>query len=86
MHIHGGGYSVVGSDFQDPLLAHIADASALAVVSMEYRLAPEHPYPKGLEDCYDVAKWLATNGDDRYGAPLTFIAGSVCDNRPPSHH
>jgi acetyl esterase/lipase len=77
LHIHGGGYTVFGSDFQDPLLAHIADTSCLAVVSVEYRLAPEHPFPQGPEDCYDVAEWLAANAKLHYGAELSFIAGSV---------
>jgi acetyl esterase/lipase len=77
LHIHGGGYSVFSSAFQDPLLAHIADTSRLAVVSVEYRLAPEHPFPQGPEDCYDVAEWLAANSMLHYGAELSFIAGSV---------
>lgn len=77
MHIHGGGYSVFGIDFQDPLLAHIADTSCLVVISVEYRLAPEHPYPQGPEDCYDVAEWLVNNSTVHYGAKLAYIAGSV---------
>jgi len=77
LHIHGGGYSVFSSAFQDPLLAHIADTSCLAVVSVEYRLAPEHPFPQGPEDCYDVAEWLSANSMLHYGAELSFVAGSV---------
>lgn len=77
MHIHGGGWTVFSSSFQDPLLAHIADTSNLAVVSVEYRLAPENPFPQGPEDCYDVALWLVGNAVAHYGAELSCIAGSV---------
>ena len=61
---------------QDPLLQRLANAG-LAVVSVGYRLAPEHPFPKGPEDCYDVAEWLADNAQAQFGAPLKFAGGEV---------
>ncbi len=55
--IRGGGF-VLGSLAGDCLAGPLAAASGCAVVSVEYRLAPEHPFPAGLEDCYAVACWI----------------------------
>lgn len=57
--IHGGGY-VIGSAAQDDRLCRDwADRLGVVVAAVEYRLAPEHPYPTPLEDCYQVLTWLA---------------------------
>ena len=57
--IHGGGY-VMGNARQDDDLCHrFAKRLGIVVASVEYRLAPEHPYPAGLEDCYAALTWLA---------------------------
>ncbi|MFI2839589.1 alpha/beta hydrolase [Mycolicibacterium sp. PDY-3] len=57
--IHGGGY-VIGSAAQDDASCRrFADALGATVVSVNYRLAPQHPYPAGLEDCYAALTWLA---------------------------
>ena len=57
--IHGGGY-VIGSAAQDDASCRrFADALGATVVSVNYRLAPQHPYPAGLEDCYTALTWLA---------------------------
>ncbi len=62
--IHGGGY-VVGSVEQDDLVAqHVCEAVHCIVVSVDYRLAPEHPFPAPLEDCYAALKWMASNALD----------------------
>ena len=45
LHIHGGGWVLGACDQQDPMLEQIADTAGLVCVSVEYRLAPEHPYP-----------------------------------------
>ena len=47
LHIHGGGWVLGSAALQDPLLERIADRTGLTVVSVEYRLAPEYPYPGG---------------------------------------
>jgi acetyl esterase/lipase len=58
--IHGGGY-VIGTPAQDDVLCRrFARELGATVVSVDYRLAPEHPYPAPLEDCYAALKWLAT--------------------------
>jgi acetyl esterase/lipase len=62
--IHGGGY-VLGSVERDDLLAkHLARVGQCVVASVEYRLAPEHPFPAPVEDCYAALKWLSTHSAD----------------------
>ncbi len=62
--IHGGGY-VIGSAEQDNLQAEtLAKTLDGVVVAVDYRLAPEHPFPAPLEDCYAVLKWLASNSEE----------------------
>jgi acetyl esterase/lipase len=57
--IHGGGY-IMGSARQDDALCRkFARTLGITVVALDYRLAPEHPYPAALEDCYSVLTWLA---------------------------
>ncbi|KAH7368587.1 esterase/lipase/thioesterase [Plectosphaerella cucumerina] len=75
MHIHGGGWSMGGPGDQDSWLQGIADTAGLVIVSVGYRLAPEHPSPAGGEDCFDAAEWLILNARQRFGAELTFIGG-----------
>src|SRR5215831_11991185 len=55
LHLHGGGWVLGGADMQDPMLERIADNTGQAVVAPEYRLAPEHPYPAGPDDCEAAA-------------------------------
>ncbi|KAK2742317.1 hypothetical protein FQN57_005405 [Myotisia sp. PD_48] len=75
MHIHGGGW-VIGDHFsQDGMLKGYTDATNLVVISVGYRLAPEHPFPAPTDDCYDVAEWLVDNAEKEFGAPLKFIGG-----------
>lgn len=57
--IHGGGY-VLGSPAQDDALCRrFARELGATVAAVKYRLAPQHPYPAGLEDCYSALTWLA---------------------------
>jgi acetyl esterase/lipase len=61
--IHGGGM-VLGDAAQDSgFCRRIADQLNIVVVSVEYRLAPEHPFPTPLEDCYTALQWLARQPD-----------------------
>ncbi|MDR3659691.1 MAG: alpha/beta hydrolase, partial [Mycobacterium sp.] len=56
--IHGGGY-LIGSPAQDDALcARFARELGITVAAVKYRLAPAHPYPSGLEDCYTALRWL----------------------------
>ena len=75
LHIHGGGWVLGGADMQDPMLERIADNTGLAVVSVEYRLAPENPYPAGPDDCEAAAAWLTSNAKAEFGSSVLTIGG-----------
>jgi len=75
LHIHGGGWMLGGADMQDPMLERIADNTGQAVVAVEYRLAPEHPYPAGPDDCEAAAAWLVRNGKKEFGTDALTIGG-----------
>jgi acetyl esterase/lipase len=74
-HIHGGGWVIGGADEQDPRLERIADNCGLAVVSVEYRMAPEHPYPQPCDDCEAAALWLVEHAKERFGTERFAIGG-----------
>jgi acetyl esterase len=64
LYIHGGGFvlgSVAGEQDNAATLALTLD---IVVASVEYRLAPEHPYPAGLHDCFAALKWLCEHAND----------------------
>jgi len=75
LHIHGGGWTIGAADFQDMKLQRIAENTGLTVVSVEYRLAPEHPYPAGPDDCEAAALWVHENCRSRFGGELMTIGG-----------
>ncbi|MBV9089388.1 MAG: alpha/beta hydrolase [Mycobacteriaceae bacterium] len=57
--IHGGGYVIGRAAQDDKLCRRFVAALGITVVSVEYRLAPENPYPAPLNDCYTALTWLA---------------------------
>ena len=75
LHIHGGGWVLGAADLQDPMLERIADNAGLAVVSVEYRLAPEHPYPAGPDDCEAATVWLLQNAKKEFGTDVITTGG-----------
>jgi acetyl esterase/lipase len=76
LYLHGGGWVSGSGGNYLPLAADISVAAKCAVLLPDYRLAPEHPFPAGLEDCVAAHDWLIANGPSSPGpAKATFIAG-----------
>ncbi|OBA97815.1 hypothetical protein A5662_16490 [Mycobacteriaceae bacterium 1482268.1] len=57
--IHGGGYVLGSARLEDRTCRRMAESLSAVVVAVDYRLAPEHPYPAALDDCYAALTWLA---------------------------
>jgi epsilon-lactone hydrolase len=76
LYIHGGGWTAGGLESHRPLSARLAAATGCAVLAVDYRLAPEHAFPAGLDDCLAAYGWLRANGP-RGAAPAAslFVAG-----------
>jgi acetyl esterase/lipase len=69
LHIHSGGFVLGSIEDEHALLAAVALDAGAVVVTVDYRLAPEHPYPAALDDCYAALCWMAENAD-RLGIDL----------------
>ncbi|MEW2359635.1 alpha/beta hydrolase [Spirillospora sp. NPDC029432] len=63
VYFHGGAFFLGSLDTHDHVARSLARETGLKVVSVGYRLAPEHAFPAGLEDCYAAVRWAAGNGD-----------------------
>jgi len=75
LHVHGGGFSMGRPYHNDILLDDTARKCSVAVVSVDYRLAPEDRYPAGADDCEAVAAWLAKNALAEFGSDRLVIGG-----------
>ncbi len=75
LHLHGGGWVLGRAHHQDVRNWHLANHLGVAVVSVDYRLAPEHPYPAGPDDCEAAARWLVENAKSEFGADRLIIGG-----------
>ena len=75
LHVHGGGWAFGTPDSQDQTLVRLATAARVAVVTIGYRLAPEHPHPAAVEDCVAAIRWLAANAESELGATRVVVAG-----------
>ena len=62
--IHGGGFMIGSKDMMDPWCDRVAAELGAVVVSTDYRLAPEDPFPAGLEDCYAALCWMADHAGE----------------------
>jgi acetyl esterase len=62
LYLHGGGFTVGQSEDTAYITSRIAAENAMVVVSANYRLAPEWPFPVGLDDCLAVLQWMRSNG------------------------
>jgi acetyl esterase len=61
VYFHGGGFVMGSIGIMDNVARELAHAASAVVVSVGYRLAPEHPYPAGLDDCEVVTRWAGAN-------------------------
>jgi acetyl esterase/lipase len=75
LHFHGGGWALGAAHHQDVPNQRIARETGLAVVSVDYRLAPEDPYPAGPDDCEAAALWLVEHAEREFGTRRLLIGG-----------
>ncbi|WP_317440933.1 alpha/beta hydrolase [Streptomyces collinus] len=75
LHIHGGGWAFGSANGQDEKLLRLAVEARLAVMSVDYRLAPEHPFPAGPDDCEAAARWLLDHAEAEFGTGRLLIGG-----------
>jgi acetyl esterase len=83
VHLHGGGHMCGSVALYDPICRHLASIAQCVVISVEYRLAPEHPYPAGLDDCEQVLiRYAQLLNDVKYQHSVTIIGdsagGAIC--------
>lgn len=71
MYVHGGGYCIGSTTTHRPMLTHLATAMGGRVLSLDYRLAPEHPFPAALDDALAAYRWLLGTGV----APANVVVG-----------
>jgi acetyl esterase len=61
VYLHGGGWTIGSVEQFDAITRQVANATNAIVVSIDYRLAPEHPFPAPLDDCWKALNWTAKN-------------------------
>ena len=69
LYMHGGGFTVGRSEDTAYITSRIAKETGFVVVSVNYRLAPEWPFPAGLDDCLSVLHWMREHGTEIKGNP-----------------
>ena len=67
--LHGGGWTVGNLDTHDNLAREAAVQTGAVVVSVDYRLAPEHPYPAAIDDCWTALAWVSEHAEDSVVMP-----------------
>jgi acetyl esterase len=72
---HGGGWVIGSLDTHDALCRRLAAAAGCMVVSVDYRMAPEHRFPAAVDDCWAVTRWLAEHGREIGADPQRLAVG-----------
>lgn len=75
VYFHGGGFTIGNIATHDSLCRQLAHQAHCAVVSVDYRLAPEHRFPAAVEDAWDVVRWLAHAGTSKQLDPRRIAVG-----------
>lgn len=75
IYFHGGGWVLSDVDTHDTLCRKLANRSSCIVVSVDYRLAPEHKFPAAVEDSYAATCWVAENACSFDGNPTQIVVG-----------
>ena len=75
LYLHGGGWVLGDLDTHDAVCRRLSLAADCLVVSLDYRLAPEHPYPAAMDDVVAAMRWLAAHGSDLGGDPTRLAIG-----------
>mgnify|MGYP001816318944 CR=1 FL=1 len=75
MNFHGGGWVIGDLDTADAVCRRVAEAAGCIVISVDYRLAPEHPYPAAVEDAYAATCWAAANAEALGGSGKLAVMG-----------
>ncbi len=76
LQIHGGGFYMDSAARSDIRNAVLADAVGITVVSVDYRLAPEYPWPAAPDDCETAALWMVEQAEELFGTPHLLIGGA----------
>ncbi|MGW0736448.1 alpha/beta hydrolase [Streptomyces sp. NPDC002851] len=71
--LHGGGFAIGSLDSHDGTARHLCRESGAAVVAVDYRLAPEHPFPAGLRDAWAALEWTAAHVGELGGDPGALV-------------
>lgn len=74
LYLHGGGFVIGGLDTHDSLCRQIALRSGAAVLALDYRLAPEHPFPTAVDDTWAAMRWLTEGGAAALGLDNSRLA------------
>jgi acetyl esterase/lipase len=75
--IHGGGYLIGNPEQDDVICAQYVRELGITVISVDYRLAPKHPFPAGLNDCYTALKWVASQAQELNLDPKRIAIGGA---------
>jgi acetyl esterase len=75
VYYHGGGFVIGSIDTADPMSRYLARAAECIVVSVGFRLAPEHPFPAPLDDCFSALSWAAAHAEELGGDPRRVAVG-----------